>query len=112
MIKRLLSLLLLGIATLVQAQSPNSDVLTSEFHKTRRDELRRMMPPKSVSVFFANPERNRSNDVSYRYHPDPNFYYLTGLREPNAVLFVFKDMQTINNETFNEIIFVHAHNAL
>jgi Xaa-Pro aminopeptidase len=112
MIKRLLALLLLGTATLVQAQSPTSDVLTSDFHKTRRDELRRLMPPKSVSVFFANPQRNRSNDVSYRYHPDPNFYYLSGLREPNAVLLIFKDMQTINNETFNEIIFVHAHNAL
>ena len=89
------------------AQSSNtpSDVLTADFHKTRRDELRRLMPQKSVAVFFANPERNRANDVSYRYHPDPNFYYLTGLREPNAVLMIFKDMQTISNETFNEIIF-------
>lgn len=89
-----------------------SDKLTADFHKTRRDELRKIMPAKSVAVFFANPERNRSADGFYKYHPDPNFFYLTGLREPNAVLFVFKDMQNINNETFNELIFVRQHNAL
>src|SRR5690348_6221369 len=107
MFKQLLAELLIGAAALVQAQPSATDVLTADFHKTRRDELRRIMPPKSVAVLFANPQRNRSNDVSFRYQPDPNFYYLTGLREPNALLLLFKDMQTINNETFNEIIFVH-----
>ena len=97
----------------VNAQSAQlSEVLTSDFHRTRREELRKNLPARSVAVFFTNPERNRSNDVSYRYHPDPNFYYLTGLRESNAVLLVFKDIQSINHEKFNEIIFVRAHNPL
>lgn len=113
MAKSLLILLLLSIVVSLQAQSTvSSDALTADFHKSRRDELRRIMPSNSVAVFFANPERNRSNDVSYRYHPDPNFFYLTGSREPGGVLLVFKDLQTINNETFNELIFVRAHNAL
>jgi Xaa-Pro aminopeptidase len=93
------------------SQAP-SDFLSPDFHKTRRDELRRIMPPRSVAVFFANPERNRANDGFYRYHPDPNFYYLTGHREPDAVLLIFKEAQTIGNESLNEVIFVRPHHAL
>jgi Xaa-Pro aminopeptidase len=65
------------------------------------------LPPNSVAVLFANAVRNRSNDVDYVYHQDPNFYYLTGHREPDAILLVFKDEQTANNGTkYDEIIFV------
>jgi len=41
------------------------DYLTKEFHKNRRDALRAKMPANSVAVFFANPVRNRANDVDY-----------------------------------------------
>jgi Xaa-Pro aminopeptidase len=88
------------------------DFLTSEFHKTRRAKLREQMPANSVAVFFANPVRNRSNDVDYVYHQDPDFYYLTGYKEPDAVLFIFKDKQTANNGTsYDEIIFVQPRNV-
>ena len=70
------------------------------------------MPPNSVAVFFANAVRNRANDVDYAYHQDPNFYYLTGYKEPDAVLLIFKDKQTANNGTqYDEIIFVQPRNA-
>ncbi len=55
---------------------------------------------------------SRSNDGFYKYHPDPNFYYLTGYQEPDAVLLIFKENQTINKKEFNEIIFVRQHDAL
>jgi Xaa-Pro aminopeptidase len=86
------------------------DYLSKEFHKERREKLREALPKKSVSVFFANPVRNRSNDVEYVYHQDPNFYYLTGYKEPHALLFIFKENQTINNKTFNEVLFVQEKN--
>lgn len=87
------------------------DFLTKEFHKDRRDKLREKLPANSVAVFFANPVRNRSNDVDYMYHQDPDFYYFTGYKEPNAVLFVFKDKQTAANGTpYDEIIFVQPRN--
>ena len=41
------------------------DQLNAEFHKGRRDLLRERMPVNSVAVFFANPVRNRANDVDY-----------------------------------------------
>jgi Xaa-Pro aminopeptidase len=55
--------------------------------------------------------RTRANDVTYLYHQDPDFYYLTGYREPHAVLLVFKDEQTAaNGKKYNEIIFVQPRN--
>ena len=70
------------------------------------------MPPKSVAVFFSNAMRSRANDGFYQYHQDPNFYYLTGHHEPNAVLFIFKENQVIDKKEVNEIIFVRQHDAL
>ena len=87
------------------------DYLSSEFHKERREGLRSKMADNSVAVFFANPVRNRANDVDYVYHQDPDFYYLTGYKEPHAVLVVFKDSQTNDKgETFNEILYVQERN--
>ncbi|WP_250437189.1 aminopeptidase P N-terminal domain-containing protein [Hanstruepera flava] len=87
------------------------DYLSSDFHKERRESLRSKMADNSVAVFFANPVRNRANDVDYVYHQDPNFYYLTGYKEPHAVLVVFKENQTDDNgNTFNEILYVQERN--
>ncbi len=89
-----------------------ADFLSKDFHLGRRQKLRESMPPNSVSVFFANPVRNRANDVDYVYHQDPNFYYLTGYKEPDAVLFIFKDKQTSANGTqYDEILFVQPRDA-
>lgn len=89
------------------------DFLSSEFHKDRRQHLREKLPKNSVAVFFANPVRNRSNDVDYVYHQDPDFFYLTGYKEPNAVLFVFKDkQQAANGEQYDEILFVQPRDAM
>lgn len=86
------------------------DFLKKEFHSERREQLRAKLPKNSVAVVFANPIRNRANDVDYVYHQDPNFYYLTGYKEPNALIFIFKENQTIGNKTFDEVIFVQERN--
>jgi Xaa-Pro aminopeptidase len=83
------------------------DFLSKDFHKDRREVLRSKMPLNSVTVLFANPIRNRANDVDYVFHQDPNFYYLTGYREPNAVLILFSENQMDENGSFyNEILYV------
>ena len=89
-----------------QAYSPGQ-LLSSDFHEKRRELLRDKLPARSVAVFFANPVRNRSNDVDYPYHQDPDFYYLTGYTEPDAMLLIFKDDQeNLEGKKYNEIIFV------
>ncbi len=116
LMNRNISFLLLFIlsASFVLAQNPDlpEDFLSKDWHKERRQKLREKLPANSVAVFFANAVRNRSNDVDFVYHQDPDFYYLSGYKEPDAVLFVFKDKQTANNGTqYDEIIFVQPRDA-
>jgi len=102
-------LFILFVFTLISfAQSGiPKDYLKSDFHKNRREALRAKLPNNSVAVFFANPVRNRANDVDYIYHQDPNFYYLSGYKEPHGVLIIFSANQT-NTEgvSYNEILYV------
>lgn len=102
---------LISFSVLAQNSDLPGDFLAKGFHKERRQKLRESMPANSVAVFFANPVRNRANDVDYVYHQDPDFFYLTGYREPDALLFVFKDNQkAANGATYNEILFVQPRN--
>lgn len=110
--KKLIAFAFLLISISVLAQDEPSDFLSTEFHTERRTLVRDKMPDNSVAVFFASPVRNRANDVDFVYHQDPNFYYLTGYREPHAVLLIFKEEQEGPNEKFNEIIFIQPRNAM
>ncbi len=88
-----------------------SDFLSKDFHADRRQKLREKLPTNSMAILFANAVRNRANDVDYFFHQDPDFLYLTGYKEPNSVLLIFKESQTANNgKKYNEIIFTQARN--
>lgn len=109
----MLILLFLIPAFAFSQEKPNlydTDLLPKEFHKGRRDALRALMPDSTMAVFFAAPVRNMSNDVDYEYHQDPDFYYLTGITEPNSMLFLFKNTVTIGNLSANEILFIQDRN--
>ena len=70
------------------------------------------MPNNSVAVFFGNAVRNRANDVDYVYHQDPDFFYLTGYKEPNSVLVIFSNEQTNKSrKTYNEVLYVQEKNT-
>lgn len=84
----------------------DQDFLPASFHKAMRDSLRAILPDSTAAVFFTAPERKRSNDVYYEYHQDPNFYYLSGYREPNGMLIVYKEKQNFGKDSTNEILFV------
>ena len=81
-------------------------VLKPEFHKSKRAALRSKMPANSVAVLFANPVRNRANDVDYVFHQDPNFYYLTGFKEPHAVLVLYKNSQIDEQGSYTEQLYI------
>ncbi|TGD81765.1 aminopeptidase P family protein [Hymenobacter wooponensis] len=88
-----------------------ADFLDPAFHKQRRELVRQALPAGSVAVLFAAPVRNRANDVDYVYHQNPDFYYLTGYEEPEAVLVLFKEPQTFNGQAgVTEAIFVQPRN--
>lgn len=103
---QLLFILLLTGSISGRAQSYFADGLSPEFHKERRQAFRDLLPENGVAVIFNNPVKNRSNDTEFSYRPNSDFYYLTGFREPNAALIIFKNPQTIDGAEINEIIYV------
>src|SRR6266496_4794050 len=88
----------------------DKDLLSSQFHKNRREEVRKRMPENSAAVIFAAPSRNYSNDIDYQYHQSPNFYYLTGNTEPDAMLIITKNMIEVDGKKGNEFLFVQRRN--
>ena len=111
MIKSFLTLVFICTLSIGFAQENlPSDYLTKEFHMGRRDAFRSMMPANSVAVIFSYPERKFSNDVDYVFHQNPDMYYLTGYKEPNAVVLIFKETQGIGDGSYNEVVFVRERN--
>lgn len=88
------------------------DYLSKDFHKGRREAFRALMPDNSVAVVFSYSEKVFSNDVNYFYHPNPDLYYLTGYKEPNAVLLIFKEAQDGSSQKYNELFFVRKRDAV
>ena len=109
-----LLLITLACSLIVSAQDDlPKDYLSKEFHIGRREAARALMPENSVMVVFAAPTRTFSNDVTYNYHQNPDLYYFTGYKEPNSVLFIFKELQAATDgQKFNELFFVQKRNAL
>ena len=108
--KNTLFLLLILLSTNYSFTQEYFDDLGPEFHKKKRQEFRSLMPANSVAFIFTSPIMKRSNDTDYMYHQDPNFYYLTGWREPHGVLVIFKDDQFDSDGSYNEIMYVRERN--
>lgn len=94
-----------------QSMMEPTDYLTKDFHKGRREALRKLMPDNSVMFVFAYPERVFSRDVNYVYHENPDLYYYSGYNEPNAVLLIFKEMQHDATGSYDEIFFVQKRDS-
>src|SRR5690606_9129779 len=82
--------------------------LPASFHKERREKLRSLIPEKSIVFVFTSEHKTMSNDIMYPYHPDPNFYYLTGHREPNSCLIITREMVKFDSVRTNELIYVQS----
>lgn len=107
----LLSLCVLTVfaqATIVKEHVENyqydEDRLSVEFIKSRREALRNLMEENTAAIIMANSIKNRSNDVDFEYHQDPNFYYLTGFNEPNSALLLFKSPVNYKGELVTELL--------
>ena len=108
--KNTLFLLLIFSSSSILSGQQYIDDLGPEFHKKKRQEFRDQMPQNSIAFFFTAPIMKRSNDTDFMYHQDPNFYYLSGWREPHGVLVIFKDDQQDDNGLFNETLYVREKN--
>ncbi|HIA12652.1 MAG TPA: M24 family metallopeptidase [Flavobacteriales bacterium] len=86
--------------------------LDKEFHAKKREDLRAIMPENSAAIIFSSSIKNRSNDVDFEFHQDPNFFYLTGLNEPHAMLIVFKEEQRVESFDSKEILFIQPRDSM
>lgn len=61
-------------------------MLNTAFFVNNRHKLIRSIGGKGVVVVAGNGQMQRTADTAYPFRQDSNFYYLTGIEEPNAVL--------------------------
>ncbi len=58
--------------------------------------------PGDVLVIPTGCEKIRANDTNYRFRPGTDFYYLTGIHEPDAVLVLLSDGEETRSVVFTE----------
>ncbi|WP_020410695.1 Xaa-Pro aminopeptidase [Hahella ganghwensis] len=63
-----------------------------EYQKRRRH-LLDAMAPNSIAILPAAPVRPRNRDVEYPFRQNSDFYYLSGLSEPDAVLVLIPERE-------------------
>ncbi|KAF1911384.1 peptidase M24, structural domain-containing protein [Ampelomyces quisqualis] len=56
----------------------------------RRSRLAKELPPNSIAVLAASDLKYASGAVFYKFHQDPDFRYLTGFLEPDALAIIEK----------------------
>lgn len=66
-------------------------IIDSKFFLIRRKTLMNRIPEGSAVFVFAGKSQAMSQDTDYRFLPDRNFYYLTGLSYENGKLILVKD---------------------
>src|ERR1041384_6623482 len=69
--------------------------------KARRARVMQQLKPESLLIVWSAPTRVYSNDVDYEYRQDSNFYYLTGIDQPESILVLMP-----GNRERKEILFV------
>jgi Xaa-Pro aminopeptidase len=100
----ILSLLLSQLCWALERQ-PNED------YRARREALAAKLDG-GVALLFAPNEAEGPNDV-YGYHPDSNFYYLTGWSEPGGAVLIAAAAEATANapaRPYTEIFFLPPHN--
>src|SRR5512134_3324569 len=53
--------------------------------KTHRESFLAKLPPNSIAILRATPLKTMSKDVEYLYRQDSDFWYLTGIEDPDAI---------------------------
>lgn len=65
--------------------------IDKSFYANRRNELINRIPEGSAVFLFAGKGRAMSQDSNYRFLPDRNFYYMTGLSYEDGRLVIVKE---------------------
>jgi len=62
--------------------------MNKDIYARRRDELVNQIGESDIVIVPTSPVKSRNNDVDFQFRADSDFYYLSGLNEPEAVLVI------------------------
>lgn len=104
--KLFILILFIGVLCL-NAQPKGSDisVFSQSDYQQRREALMQLLDSNSVVVLYAAEYQVRSNDVNYPFRQESNFFYLTGINEPNYYLIVSKRKIQLDGKYYNSFLF-------
>lgn len=74
--------------------------ITAQEYADRRTKLAAKLPDKAIAIVAASDIQFRTGSVFYEFHQDPDFLYLTGFNEPEALAVIGKD-STGTDHTFH-----------
>jgi intermediate cleaving peptidase 55 len=64
--------------------------ITAQEYADRRSRFAASLPDNGIAVLASSNTKYRSGAVFYEFHQEPNFFYLTGFNEPEAVAVIQK----------------------
>ncbi|WP_242235354.1 aminopeptidase P family protein [Bacillus cereus group sp. BfR-BA-01316] len=67
-----------------------------------RERLTKTLPDESITILFAGQAPHMSADAHYKFVPNRNFYYLTGIDEPNVIFMLKKFGNSVEETLFIE----------
>ena len=65
-------------------------MIDREEYVLRRNKLFNLLDDNSVTILFSGIARKKSADENYKFVPNKNFYYLTGIEQENSILLLIK----------------------
>jgi Xaa-Pro aminopeptidase len=81
--------------------------LPAKFHTANRAKLAEAIGPDAIAIIDTSDLIERAGDFTYPFRPDSNFYYLTGVDEPRAVLVLVPGHP---NKGMREVLFLQETN--
>jgi intermediate cleaving peptidase 55 len=82
--------------------------ITAQEYADRRSRLAATLPENGVAILASSDTKYRSGAVFYEFHQEPNFFYLTGFNEPEAVTVIRK---VGSGSDYNFHLFLRPKNA-
>jgi Xaa-Pro aminopeptidase len=103
---------LLLVSQIGRSQSDLDDPLDAAFRVSRRANLGNNLEPESCAVIFSGgfDEFSPGGALPRPFTPNPDFFYLTGLRIPDAVLVIFSASRSLSEGQSSEILFLPGPN--
>ena len=81
--------------------------MDKNFYIKSRERVAKLLPNGSAMILFAGKDIRESEDQSYEFCINRNFYYLTGVNEQNDIFVMIKDEDKIKN-----IMFINKYDEL